>query len=410
MKGAPSISTYGGVFLARCGALVGPLGTAVITARMLGPEDRGRYYYVITLATIGAQVASLGIHSSNTFVVSKQPDLLPRVLVNTAWIAIAGGIASAIGVIIFDHFLGDAMQLRASAGLVFVLCPLTLLFIYLSNLAVAVNRSRLFNGLIILNSVASLGTTLAAAVWAPTLHMFLVAIVATGLLSCTVAWLLVAQGSALSWRFDGTLFMQSIAFALRAHVIILLGFLMARTSPVILRNAEAFADLGHWSIAAQIADALLLLPATVSLLLYPALVRADDESRWTELKRIALRLGLMMAALCFIFALLAAPAIELVFGAAYAPAVGITLALLPGVFVLSVVSVISQFLTAIGIPKVQIAGWLVGLCVQVVLSIVVFKSYGVVGLAWVQSACAGVVLIWLSILVLGYSPKRFQPL
>jgi O-antigen/teichoic acid export membrane protein len=402
----PSLSTYGEVFVARCIALVGPFGTAVITARMLGPEDRGRYYYVITLATIGAQLASLGIHSSNTFLVARQPELAPRIFVNTGWIAALGGIAAAGGVIIFDQVLGDTARGQASNAFVFALCPLTLLFLYLSNLAVAIARPRVFNGLIIFNSAMSLATALAAGIWTASLTLFLTAAVATGLLSCAAAWIFLLPRDRASWRFDRALFAKSIAFALRAHAIILLGFLMMRTAPVILRQDEAFGDLGQWSVAAQIAEALLLLPATVSLLLYPTLVRAEHEARWLELKITLLRIGVVMGLVCAAAGLAAAPAIELAFGAEYRPAVGITHALLPAVFLLSLTSVASQFLTALGIPASQIAGWIVAWGAQIVLSFAMLKSYGVVGLAWAQSAAAGLACIWMLVAALRHSPGR----
>jgi O-antigen/teichoic acid export membrane protein len=105
----------------------------------------------------------------------------------------------------------------------------------------------------------------------------------------------------------------------------------------------------------------------------------------------------------------ARPAITLIFGAAYEPAVDITLALLPGVFFLSVTTVISQFLSACGIPRMQVAAWIVGWIVQIVLSLVLLRFYGVLGLAWAQSACAGLVCVLLAIKALDYSPRRLQP-
>jgi O-antigen/teichoic acid export membrane protein len=210
----------------------------------------------------------------------------------------------------------------------------------------------------------------------------------------------------LAWRFDRGLFMQGIGFALRAHALMVLGILMARTAPLILRGADAFGDLGQWSIAAQISDALLLLPATVSLLLFPSLVRAEGQARWAEFRGTALRVGALMAVVCVAAALIAAPAIVLVFGPAYAPAVGITLALLPGVFLLSLASVVSQFLAALGIPAMQIAGWIVGWIVQIVLSLVWFAHYGVLGLAAAQSASWGLVCLWLLAGAMRYAPGK----
>jgi O-antigen/teichoic acid export membrane protein len=200
--------------------------------------------------------------------------------------------------------------------------------------------------------------------------------------------------------------MRGIAFAARAHVATLLGYLMSRTSIVVLRHYGAYDSIGHWSIAAQISDALLLLPATVCLLLFPSLVRADVVQRWQEFRKMALRMSLVMALLCLVAAVLVGPFVRVLFGAAYAPTHTITYALLPGVFFLSLTAVASQFLSAFGIPWSQVVAWIVGWLVQVVLSVVLFKQFGVMGLALVQSGCAGFVCIWLFTKSLEYAPAR----
>jgi O-antigen/teichoic acid export membrane protein len=82
------------------------------------------------------------------------------------------------------------------------------------------------------------------------------------------------------------------------------------------------------------------------------------------------------------------------------------LALLPGVFFLAVTSTVSQFLSAFGIPWTQIVVWILGFVMQVVLSILLFDKYGVLGLAWVQSGCAAFVCFWLFMKALEYAPGR----
>jgi len=114
-----------------------------------------------------------------------------------------------------------------------------------------------------------------------------------------------------------------------------------------------------------------------------------------------------MVMVCAAAALLAHPFITVIFGFNYAAAADITIALLPGVFFLSVASIASQFLSAFGIPWTQVAAWVVGLVVQVGLSIFLVGDYGVLGLAWAQSACSGVICTWLFVNTLNYRPEAF---
>jgi O-antigen/teichoic acid export membrane protein len=82
------------------------------------------------------------------------------------------------------------------------------------------------------------------------------------------------------------------------------------------------------------------------------------------------------------------------------------LALLPGIFFLALSSVASQFLSAFGIPLLQLVGWIVGWALQILLSLLLFEKYGVLGLACVQSGCAAFVCLWLFITALEFAPSR----
>ena len=401
----PSIVTYLRTFLARTAALLGPVFVAVITARLLGPEDRGRYYYVMTLAALGLQFASFGIHASNNFLLSKQPDLLSRILANTRWIGLLGGLAAGAAVLTFEVVVGNSSSLERTAIVVVILCPLNLLFLYLSNIAVGMNRPHLFNGLVILNSALAVISAAIAALLSPELNSFLAAAIIASVLTCVISWVLISKDCVVPWTFDWPLLSGVILFAARAHVTVLVGFLMARTGVAILRYYDAFADIGYWSIATQIADTLLILPSTVGLLLFPALVRASHAERWIEFTAMAWRMGVVMMLVCVAAAVLAHPFITVVFGFNYASAADISIALLPSVFFLSATSIASQFLSAFGIPWTQLAAWIVGWAAQVGLSLFLVGDYGVLGLAWAQSVCSGVVCAWLFINTLNYSPR-----
>lgn len=398
--------TYAEMIAARILAIGGSFGVAILTARMLGPVDRGRYYYIITLAAVGMQFASLGIHASNTYLVARTPSLLPQIMANTVWIALLGGALAASGALIFDLATVTSSHDLTVVLTLMVLTPSTLLFMYLTNLVVALNRPSAYNALIIFGSLASIVLALAAALLSPTLATFLWAAVAGSVAASIVAWMVLAKGIQVPRLFDSELFLSGITFALKAHIATLLGFLMSRLGILIIRQFGNFGDVGQWSIAVQISDAIMILPATISLLLFPSLVRADEANRNREFKSTLVQLSGIMAAICVAATVLVQPVLLFFFGAVYAPAVAIFHALLPGVFFLAVASVASQFLSAQGYPWSQVLAWICGAALQAALSIVLFERIGVVGLAWVQSGCATFVCIWLLLNCLTYVRQK----
>jgi O-antigen/teichoic acid export membrane protein len=286
------------------------------------------------------------------------------------------------------------------------LTPSTLLFLYLTNLVVALNRPSAYNGLIIFGSLASIVLAAIVALVSPNLGAFVLAAVVASVGSTLLAWIVLAKGIRLPRQFDTPLFLSGINYALKAHISILLFFLMSRMSIFILRQFGGFGDVGYWSIATQITDAMLILPSTVGLLLFPSLVRADQPDRDREFRTTLVQLSALMAVLCLVAAVLIRPVLLLVFGVAYEPAVVIVYALLPGVFCLAVASVASQFLSAHGYPWSQVLAWIAGAGLQAILSIMLFEKIGVAGLAWVQSGSAAAVCVWLLLSSFKYVRRR----
>src|SRR2546430_8446404 len=71
------------------------LAISVVISRTLGPGGRGIYALAITIGTLGVQLGNLGLHSSNTFFVAKNPDLLEKLTANTLCLSFGGGSAIA---------------------------------------------------------------------------------------------------------------------------------------------------------------------------------------------------------------------------------------------------------------------------------------------------------------------------
>ncbi len=98
--------TYAEMLLSRGLAILGSFGVAILTARVLGPADRGRYYYVITLAAVGVQFASFGIHSSNSYLIARTPGLLAASHGQHDLDCDSGRDFAAAGVLVFDFAIG----------------------------------------------------------------------------------------------------------------------------------------------------------------------------------------------------------------------------------------------------------------------------------------------------------------
>src|SRR5437773_900396 len=177
---------------------------AVITARFLGPEGRGEYFLVLTLAATIAQFGNLGLHSSNTYLVARDRGLLARLVANSFWVSIAagGGLAAIVvgASYALDLFGGPG---NTALWFVAVLAPLSLFFLLGQNLLLGIGRTFLFNLVEILSSAVIVALQLAAGFFVPTSAGFLAAR-SIGLIVSS-AWLLGAltRGSTFRPSFYG---------------------------------------------------------------------------------------------------------------------------------------------------------------------------------------------------------------
>lgn len=339
---------------ARFAVMLAGMVTSIVTARLLGPEGRGLYFYAVTLAGFVTQFGNLGFPSANTYIVARERDKLGPLTVNSLWLS---GLVFVVAVVILLAFAGQSDVSVAVLLLAAALGAANLLFMLMSNLLVGLQRIAQFNlfqiGYNLLVLLAIVGVALVFDTVAAFLAGSLLATLAAALLAL---WAL-ARGFTLRLRFDASVLRPAVRYSVRAFIVTLLGFVVLRGNVLILERFAGSDQLGYYSVAAQLADVVAILPVSFALVIFPRLVRQGTgryQATWRQAKLVA---ALMLLA-CGGAALLAAPFVRIAFGEAFMPAVSIFHAMLPGIFFLGVSTMLAQYLGAVGLPKKILAVWL----------------------------------------------------
>jgi O-antigen/teichoic acid export membrane protein len=158
-----------------------------------------------------------------------------------------------------------------------------------------------------------------------------------------------------------------------------------RANVFLLERMTTTSNVGYFSVASQIADALAIVPTSVALVLFPDLVR-QKSGRFRATMRSCVASAVVLAVLCAIVAVAASPVVRIVFGSGFEPAVRILRWMLPGVVALGATSIVSQYLAAIGFPRSLLAAWGAALGLMVVLGYFLIRSHGASGAAVALSA------------------------
>jgi len=385
-------------FLTRLIRLGSGLIASIITARALGPAGRGEYFLVITLSALLVQLGNLGLASSNTYLVARQPALLDRLVANSQIVAVVIGIGSAAALGLFLSTTGFLDVDVPLLWLLVALVPVTLFYLLGSNLLVGTGRLVQFNVLEVVSTlVVMTSIVLAALAWPNPTGVVLGSVIGSSVAAFVLARLLGRRPVALP-RFDTATFQLGWRFAAKAYLATLFAMLLLRANVFLLEALAGSAALGHFSIATQIAESIGLFPASVALVLFPQLVR-DLERSWATTTRAMLIVGLALLVVCAPLALWSEPLVRLVFGTQFVASAPAIVLLLPGVVALGMLTVMSQFVAASGFPITLVAAWAGAFVLVVVLGYLFVPVGSAAGAA--ASLSLGYTALFAMILVLG---------
>ena len=355
--------------------------SSILTARVLGVAGRGEYFYIMTLASLVVQFGHFGLVSSNTYTLAKDHTLLARLAANSIWVSLIAGTFTASVVLLLVSGWNVTKLEETHAWLLPVMGPAMLYSLLASNLLIGLARIRQYNLFQIVSAFFQL-TTIGMAAWMSWgVAGFLTAIALTSAVAALALMWFLARLHSFRWGFDWELFGSQLGYAGKAYIVTLFGYGVSRVGVLFLEHYAGKSEIGIYSVALQLADALVIIPSTTALVLFPNLVKSDIQDQYACALSVAWRTGLIMLALCFSIGVAAYWLIPMLFGDAFAPAVYVLWWMLPGVPALSITTIISQYLAAQGMPWGIILAWIAGLLLLVVSCQQLVPQWGARGTA-----------------------------
>ncbi len=330
---------------------------AVISARALGPAGRGEYFLVISIAALVVQFGNFGLHASNTYYVARDPSKLPGLAANSLWVAVMLGVICGVAAAPVARLIGLSSGSELwQAVVIVVLVPSGLYVLLGMNLLIGIGRVRLFNAVDIASNLLALALIVIAAILFPTVVAFLAAASVSAVATALLVYQSVRTHAGPSMSFDPRLFRAGLRFAGKAYASSVLALVVLRINVFTLSHFVRPTEVGNYSVALQFMDVLGIVPSATALVLFPTLVRNRSDA-WMSTLRNAAVVGVVLAVLSSATALIGPRLITTVFGAGFEGAADILLVLLPGVILVGMATVFSQFLIAVGFPILLVFAW-----------------------------------------------------
>ena len=176
------------------------------------------------------------------------------------------------------------------------------------------------------------------------------------------------------------LFRRALPYATRSWATTLTGFALIRLDIFLVENRLGTREVGFYAVAVTVCEAIQILPTTIGALLLPKISALVDETqRWAITRRVLLATGALMVGVCGLVALVAQPAIRLLYGEEYLPSATPLYWLLPGIVLLGMNAVLIHYFLAVGMPPVVVVAQAVAVALNIGLEIVLLDHLGLAG-------------------------------
>lgn len=366
---------------------------SILAARLLGPDGRAILTLVFLIPAMGTTLVGFGLCSANIYQLHRGRVPMGTLAANSVIAALVSSIVAAAAIFVLWPWLSTTVLRGVSPTLAAVgvaVIPLALLGNYALSFLQSLQQfvkmktvsmiSQGFSVLVLIVALVGFNMGVRGAVIAQLL---------AAVLTLVFAGVALHSGpgrSAFKLRPDFAVLRRSLSYGLREHLSNLAMFLSYRIDMFFIAALVGVREVGYYAIAVMGAEMFFYLPKAVSTVLAPRMAKSAISRGATDTARTTRVVSFLVGAGVLLAIPLASTTIRFIFSDAYLPAVPAFVALLPGIYALSISRVISPYFTAaLGSPGLNARAAMVTLGLNLPLNLLLIPAYGIVGAAVASS-------------------------
>lgn len=362
------------MFSSKVTLLVLNIAGSIIVARALGPTDRGTFAVAFSLTALLIQLGSFGLTTANPYFAARDPQIRPGIVTNSLW------LAAMLGMLLIGVGVGlKALAPVTVAGVsweellvALVGIPAALVTLFLHSVLLGEGRTVAYNFYEVL-----LGALSVAAVAVGFFVFDMGVLGALGVMlggHCAGAitwWLLLRRHAPQLGRPDPALAWEMLKYGGRIYLSALIYYLIVRLDLLLVNAYLGATEAGVYSVTVALGDALYLIPLAVAVNLFPRIARGGSYRMSAEVFRSML---VLYGAACLLSVPLAEPGIRFLYGNDFAGAAELWYWLVPGVFCLGMLNILSHHFAGKGFPIEAGLIFLPGLVVNLAINLVFLEQ------------------------------------
>lgn len=376
--------------------------TSMITARVLGPHDRGLFQLLTLLPTTLSNFVKFGVPQANVYFMRRKNASASDVASNSIWFALVlgGGLALVCYVwrdALLSKFLKEAPAVTIPVSL--ALLPFVLVQTFFSGVLQAQQRFREYNVQQVLpNLLALLGMPIAL-IW---FHTGLVGAIVTQtvIVAIVTIWLGVRVNRTARIRFalNPQLAREMVGFGGKSYVQTLASTLHFRIDQYMIAAFLDPTQVGLYAIAVNLVNLMLKVPDATGTVLYPRLAGAGSKDAHAQTSAVCRHTLFIMVVGAVCYLLFGPFLIRLLYGEAYTGAIRPMLLMLPGIVLLSLYLLLTRNFTGRNRQQVNIVAACVALSVNVGLNWTLIPRLGIEGAAISTTVSYGIAALILLVM------------
>lgn len=370
---------------ARVGASLLSFGAGILAARALGPHGRGLLAVLMAVPGVMGVLGLLGHDTANLRFTGLSHSAFRQAVRRSLVFSLTAGTLTAAAWLL-SGWLWPTARLGLSPGMALLaaaVCPVALLLTLLGTAEIGRGRTSAYNCVTICTMALYLagvcGLMLAGSL---TVITCFTAYAVSQL--CGIAALLVLAVKRLRPEGEVVSLRRYSGYALRAYLPNIIQYGMLRMDVPIIQVLAGTAAVAIYAVALPFAEALLLLPVTVGLVMFPQVTSGAVG------KAATVRTGLTVLAATTVLAAavaLAVPlAVPVLYGAAFHGSVAVIWAMLPGLVIFSIARTTQTYLTGTDDLKSVVIATAAGAVTGLVSLFALTGKLGAVGAGAADSA------------------------
>jgi O-antigen/teichoic acid export membrane protein len=361
------------------------LATGIITARLLGPHDRGLFTVLLLLPQTLVNFVKMGVAQANVYYIRRRGASVATVASNSLVLCGVLSVVLLAACGLFGEWVVAPFTKGADPAYVWTalaLVPFVLIESYFLAILQAVEQFNAYNMQTVVKAVFGfLGIAIAllafhGGLWAALLSQVVVLAIAN-------LWLLwqVRQLSPYGLRWDPSIGRGTLAFGVKSWVQTLATHLHYRIDLYLIAFFLDPAQVAFYSIAVNMTNPILQIPDAIGTVIFPKLAGSSDASAHARTAVVCRNTLLITIAAAFVYAGLGSQVLTLVYGERYAPAIPPMLLMLPGIIMISLYQILTRNFTSRNKQQVNIAASAAALVTNTGLNLILIPRYGIAGAA-----------------------------